>query len=140
MENLNPEIHKQWIAPFEAGDVVRESENFRLAVNDDLAEGERIQILARPERTYVLVTPEIRDLPGVSDVANEVELRAALQEAGIALNGPDHLFFLDDATKRMLQRRKIRPTCAPSQRATAQRLRSSNPEFRKKTSTAPTLS
>lgn len=103
METMHPEIYKQWIAPFEGGDTVRESEAFRLAVNDKLDEGERVQILVRPERTYVLMTPAVRDLPGVADAENEEALRAALLAAGIPLNGPDHLFFLDDATKQQLQ-------------------------------------
>ncbi|MGB3334257.1 MAG: GNAT family N-acetyltransferase [Mycobacterium sp.] len=103
MEEMNPAIYNQWIAPFEAGDMVRESESYRLAVNDRLDEDERVQILVRPNCTYVLATPAVRDLPGVSDAVNEEELRLALQAAGITLNGPDHLFFLDDATKQKLQ-------------------------------------
>lgn len=103
MENLHPEIYEQWIAPFEGGEPIRESAQYRLAVNDDLDEDERIQILARPNRTYVLATSEVRDLPGVGDASNEDELRKALKEAGLSLNGPDHLFFLNDDTKHMLQ-------------------------------------
>lgn len=103
METMHPEIYKQWIAPFEGGDTVRESEAFRLAVNDKLDEDTRVQILVRPERTYVLVTPAVRDLPGVADAEHEEALRAALLAAGVPLNGPDHLFFLDGATKQQLQ-------------------------------------
>ncbi|MEB4613124.1 GNAT family N-acetyltransferase [Leucobacter sp. M11] len=103
METMHPEIYAHWIAPFERGEVVRESATFRLAVNEQLDEDERVQILVRPERTSVLVTPAVRDLPGVAEAEAEEALRAALLASGIPLNGPDHLFFLDDATKQQLQ-------------------------------------
>lgn len=100
---MHPEVYEQWIAPFTGGDVVRESATYRIAVNEQLEDGERVQILVRANRTYVLVSPEVRDLPGVADAGNEEALRTALSASGIALNGPDHLFFLDDATKQRLQ-------------------------------------
>lgn len=103
MEDMNPEIYKQWIAPFEGGETVREAGAYRFAVADDLDDDERVQILTRPDRTYVLAAPAVRDLPGVSDARDEAELRAALTAGGITLNGPDHLFFLDDATKQRLR-------------------------------------
>ncbi|SJN12844.1 hypothetical protein FM113_15990 [Leucobacter sp. 7(1)] len=95
MENLTHEIYRQWIAPFAGGEPVHETESFRLAVNDELDDDERVQILVRPARTFALVTPAIRDLPDVSTARSEAELRAALTVAGIRLNGPDHLFFPD---------------------------------------------
>lgn len=103
MRDMNPEIYRQWIAPFEGGDPVRETATYRLAVSDELDEDERVQILVRPDRTYVLASPAVRDLPGVSEATTEGQLREALTAAGTTLNGPDHLFFLDDATKQQLR-------------------------------------
>lgn len=100
---MNPDIYNQWIAPFAGGEPVHESSMFRLAVNDELDDDERVQILVRPDRTYALTTSAVRDLPGVADATSEAELRAALTTAGIPLNGPDHLFFLTDSTKRELR-------------------------------------
>lgn len=103
MEKMNPEIYAQWIEPFVGGELVRETESFHLAVNAELDDDERVQILVRPTRTFALITPAVRDLPGVADATSEAELRTALTAAGIPLNGPDHLFFLDESTTQRLR-------------------------------------
>ncbi len=101
MSEFSPAVREQWIDPFEGPAPIRDTGALRLAAAD-LGEGMGIQLLLRPDRTCAVATPAVLALPGVAQAATEEELRRALTDAGLTMNGPDHLFFLPVSGRKKL--------------------------------------
>ncbi|MGL3806390.1 GNAT family N-acetyltransferase [Paeniglutamicibacter sp. R2-26] len=95
-------VSEHWVAPFESGEPLHESDTYRIAVNNTLSHGKRVQILSRRHRTCVLVTETVSRLPGIRESESEDDLRKSLETAGLKLNGADFLFFLPDEAKQRL--------------------------------------
>lgn len=91
-----------WVAPFESAAPVHDGATFRMAINDAMTHGKRVQILSRPQRTCVLVTEAVGKLPGVLESRSEDDFRKSIEAAGIKLNGADFLFFLPREAQRIL--------------------------------------
>lgn len=93
-------VHRQWSEPFRAGTPVYDDGRFRLAVDDAAEHWNRVQILASGDRSSALVSAAVLAIPDVGAARDEPALRAALDAAGVRMNGADHLFFFDEAGRR----------------------------------------
>ena len=93
-------VAEYWSRPFLAGTVIASDDSFVLTVNDGLPDDRRVQVLTVPgQPTRVVVTSRLASALG--SVRDTTGLPSALTAAGIALNGPDNLYYLPvDARER----------------------------------------
>lgn len=96
-------VLNQWVDPFQRGTVLRDSESFRLSIDEEADSEYRVQILTRDACTFVLVSPGVAELPGIREATNEAEVRGALTAGGLTMNGADYLFFLPENQKAELR-------------------------------------